>query len=666
MSRKWSALLISTLLVYTFLGGQMNPVLAIVSGENIPADSVSLSQPSASLKVGDFIYLTYSISPENATNKQVHWYSDNPSIAKVSQSGKVIAQAPGITKIWVKTVDGHKTASCTITVTSLGTKPLTEVTLSQSTLSLMAGNWHYLTYTLNPADAAYQSLTWYSENPQVAKVNEHGKVFAINPGTTKIGLKVKEIDGEYKKASCTITVTANNQVPVSGVTLSPTRLSLKVGETRALSFVISPKDATNRAVHWYSDNSKIASVDSSGKVRAVAAGTTKIWVKTNDGHKKAFCEVTVTTGETKPNPKPEPKDPAVPVSGVTLSTDILALAPNQHHILEARMIPENATNKGLTWISSNPAVAKVDQNGKVTALIPGAAQITVTSKEGNHSAVCVVTISAPEPQEIAFKYTHITLRIGDGKQLPLVVAPAGAWAQYTWVTSVPGVAQVDQWGNVQALAAGETEITVSTGSLYATCRITVVAPAEKGEVKFQLDQSKNSLNIPTTLLAEKQELDISQGKMRIVIPTTAWLQALAQLGLSGTNSVLVEVEEFDPVLPTSLKAVGPAYSFHLIAEEVRVSSFADKLLLTISYDPSKVKNPEKLAIYWYNPQKEFWDKLPSLVDSANNQVSVLIDHWSSFALLEPVTTPTRGWLYVVLTALGLNTLLILIWLIKRR
>lgn len=665
MSRKCFAALLSFLLILTFLGAQLNPVLAIVPGENTPVTGVSLSPESASLKVAEFIYLTHSIAPENATNKQVYWYSDNTGIATVSESGKVIAQAPGTTKIWVKTADGHKKAYCQVTVSSLGDKPLTGVTISHSSLSLMAGNWHYLTYTINPADAAYQGVTWYSENHEIAKVHENGKVFAMNPGTTKIWIKVKDMNGEYKKASCTVTVTANNQVPVSGVTLSPTKLSLKVGETKALSYSISPKDATNKAVHWYSDNSKIASVDSAGKIKAVAAGTTKIWIKTSDGHKKAYCEVTVTTGETKPDPKPDPKDPAVPVSGVTLSKDSLALAPNQHHILEAKVIPENATNKVLTWTSDNSAVAKVDQNGKVTALIPGIAQITVTSKDGNHTAVCEVTVSAPEPQEIAFKYTHITLKTGDSKHLPLVVAPAGAWAQYTWVSSVPGVAQVDQWGKVQALTAGETEITVSTGSLQSSCKITVVA-TEKGEVKYQLNQSKNSLNIPTTILAEKQELDISHGKMQIVIPTTAWLQALAQLGLSGTNSVLVEVEEFDPALPASLKAVGPAYSFHLVAEEVRVSSFADKLLLTISYDPDKVKNPEKLAIYWYNPQKESWDKLPSLVDSTNKKVSVLIDHWSSFALLEPVAAPARGWLYVLLTALGLNAVLILIWLIKRR
>jgi hypothetical protein len=229
--------------------------------------------------------------------------------------------------------------------------------------------------------------------------------------------------------------------------------------------------------------------------------------------------------------------------------------------------------------------------------------------------------------------------VGDTKKLPIILAPKNAWAELVWVSSNPEVATVDQQGKLTALAPGDTVVSVSAGNLSANCTITVVDSQHKSGVKYKLGQDKSSLDIPKEILKEKKELDISHGKMQIIVPTTAWLEALAQLGLDESASVLVEVEQFTPELPQDLMAVGMAYSFNLYAGEVRISNFADKLLLTMSYDPDLVMYPEKLAIYWFNTETEVWDKLPSLVDTDNNTVTVLLTHWSSFALLEPVVQP---------------------------
>lgn len=440
-------------------------------------------------------------------------------------------------------------------------------------------------------------------------------------------------------------------IPVTGITLDPTAKSLQVGESIKLVAVVLPKDAANQGVTWSSENTKVAKVDGNGKVVALAPGTTTIKVKSNEGGKWATCAITVTGGSA-----------TVPATGVSLSQDSLNMAPGHRHELTAEVIPADASDKTLVWASDNEAAAKVDSKGKVTAIAPGSANISVTSKDGNHSASCQVTVSAPEPDDVAFKYTNITLKSGKAKKLPLIISPKDAWAEWSWQSSNPAIAAVDENGTVTALAPGSTEITVTNGPLSATCTLTVVNP-DVSEINCDLKQPETTLSIPKELLEEKTQLNISHGKMQIIIPTRAWQEALAQL--ETDESVLIEVAEFEPAMTGNLKAVGAAYSFQLTVDEVRVSAFADKLLLTIKYDSNQVKNPEKLAIYWHNPDTGCWDKLPSIVDADENTVSALITHWSSFALLQPEAVNSR-WLYVILAALGLNTVIVLIWFLKRR
>ena len=325
----------------------------------------------------------------------------------------------GTATITVTTEDGGKTATCQVTVKA-NTVVVTGVTLNKSTLSLNVGASETLTATIAPANASNKNVTWKSSDAAVGKT-----------------------------ATCQVTVKANT-VAVTGVTLNKSTLTLKVGASETLTATIAPADATNKNVTWASSDAAVATVDASGKVTGVAAGTATITVTTEDGGKTATCQVTV-------------KANTVPVTGVTLNKIVLKLYTGGSETLKATVAPANATNKYVTWTSSNPAVATVDANGKVTAKSLGMADITVTTKDGGYTATCRVGVVRRPGGDVSVTGVTLnktTLKLGKGtsETLTATVAPTNATnKKVTWTSSDPAVATVDASGKVTGVANQERQ-----------------------------------------------------------------------------------------------------------------------------------------------------------------------------------------------------------------
>jgi uncharacterized protein YjdB len=170
-------------------------------------------------------------------------------------------------------------------------------------------------------------------------------------------------------------------VSVSRVSLNKASMNLTVGYSETLTATIAPNNATNKGVTWRSSNTSAATVSSGGLVRGVAAGSATVTVTTNDGNKTATCAVTVTSGSSN-----------VPVTGVSLNKTTMNLTVGISETLTATITPSNATNKALTWRSSNASTATVSSSGLVTAVAAGSATVTVTTSDGNKTATCAVTV----------------------------------------------------------------------------------------------------------------------------------------------------------------------------------------------------------------------------------------------------------------------------------
>ena len=250
---------------------------------------VSLNKASTTIEVGKSETLTATVTPSNATNKNVTWSSTNTNVADVS-NGVVTGKAAGTATITVKTADGSKTASCTVTVKT-PIVAVTGVNLNKTSTTIEVGNSETLTATVTPSNATNKNVTWSSTNTNVATVS-NGVVTGKAAGTATI--MVKTADGS-KTASCTVTVKTPT-VAVTGVSLNKTSTTIEVGKSETLTATVTPSNATNKNVTWSSSNTNVATV-SNGVVTGKSAGVTTIIVETADGTKTAACNVTVTSSE---------------------------------------------------------------------------------------------------------------------------------------------------------------------------------------------------------------------------------------------------------------------------------------------------------------------------------------------------------------------------------
>ena len=342
---------------------------------------------------------------------------------------------------------------------------VTDVTLSKEETSILVGDKEILVATVAPATATNKQITWSSSKPSVATVNETGEVTGVAAGSAVI--IATTADGNFT-AVCLVTVTA---VPVSSVSLNKTELTLTVGADVQLIATVAPENATNKNVTWTSNNESIATVDNTGKVTAVSAGTANITVTTVDGSKTATCEVTVS-------------NPVVNVTGVTLNKDTLNLAVGGNETLIPMVSPTNATNKQVNWSSSDTSVATVDANsGEVTGVAPGSAGITATTADGNFTTVCLVTVTAVPVSSVSLNKTELTLTVGADVQLTATVAPENATNKnVTWTSNNGQIATVDNTGKVTGKAIGQAIITVTTadGQKTAVCEVTVKGANAEG------------------------------------------------------------------------------------------------------------------------------------------------------------------------------------------
>ena len=253
---------------------------------------------------------------------------------------------------------------------------VSSVGLNSTSITLKNIRNYKLTATVSPSNASNKTITWTSSNGNVAKVDQNGNVTAVNEGTATITAK----SNNGKIATCKVTVINPALVAVSSVGLNSTSITLKNIRNYKLTATVSPSNASNKTITWTSSNSNVAIVDANGNVTAVNEGTATITAKSNNG-KTATCKVTVIN----------PASVAVSSVGLKSSTTIVK---GKTEKLTATVSPSNASNKAVTWTSSNSNVARVDANGNITAVNAGTATITAKSNNGK-IATCKVTVNNP-------------------------------------------------------------------------------------------------------------------------------------------------------------------------------------------------------------------------------------------------------------------------------
>jgi len=274
------------------------------------------------------------------------------------------------------------------------TKPVTSVTLDKSSVTLEKGETVSLVPTITPADhtEGTQVSKWESSDPQVATVDNTGKIKAVRSGTATI---------TYTFNNFTKTCKVNVNTTLTGIKLNETKKEILKGQELELKVVTIPEDANNLPeTKWETSDANVATV-TNGKVTAIKAGTVKI--KATVGTFEAECEVTVKE---------------IPLTDITLSHTELKLVEGNSATVTITSVPENTTDKitKTTWVSSDEKIATV-KDGKITAVKAGKATISVNVNEKFTKQV-VVTVEAKKTPVEPEKTPAIPGGSGQGEAIP--------------------------------------------------------------------------------------------------------------------------------------------------------------------------------------------------------------------------------------------------------
>lgn len=426
----------------------------IKSGEKLFAHSISLNLSDLTLKPGESAKIEYTILPTNATSKAAKWTTSDEAVATISDDGQITAVKSGNTIITATCTDGTQlSASCNVKVELL----VSGLTLNETTLTLSEGESYQLTASITPETADNPTIQWISSDPNIAGVDENGKVSAVSQGNATITAKTS--DSSNLSATCSITVIKR----VSEIQLNLSNVDLYEGQTDQLSAEVLPTSANNKVLEWSSSNENVVTVDNQGLITAVSQGSAKIIAKSTDGSDiVAECNVNVLKRATS----------------ISLNETDATLVENQSLQLTASVLPENADNRAVEWSSSNDNVATVDNNGLVTAIAQGEAFITAITADGSLlTASCHIKV-VKLVSSITLNETDLTLTEGSTTKLSATISPELADNQYLkWETSNEAIAVVNMNGEVTAKSQGNAVITVTStdgSNISAYCNVTVI------------------------------------------------------------------------------------------------------------------------------------------------------------------------------------------------
>ena len=331
---------------------------------------------------------------------------------------------------------------------------LQSIELNQTDLDLFINNSYKFTVSAVPNSLPVPPLIWTSLNSEVLTVNNNGEVFGKSLGATSIIVATKDYSLQSK---CYIKVLP---IQATNITLSKNSMELIIGEEETLTYSIFPANTTDKNVEWISLDQNVASVDNSGKVKALAEGNTRIIVKTGDNISDS-CSLLVKL---------------IPVTNLLLSESEISLEINETSLLDISIEPENATFKNVLWSSSNDEIASVN-NGIVTGLSIGTAIITAKSESSNHEDSCRVTVNPISVKSITLDHTEISLMPTEKATLIASITPNDAANKNVfWTSSNIDIVQVTNDGLVTAINFGEAIISAISedGNQTASCKVNVV------------------------------------------------------------------------------------------------------------------------------------------------------------------------------------------------
>ena len=405
--------------------GYIDTCLVKVRGdETLPVEDledISFDTTSMVLKE-DIIYtLKYEVVPKDV-NGIIEWESSDNEVA-IIENGVIETKNIGTTTITARSGEIEEVMYITVVegneddpdVIDDGKEiKVTDVAINQEEVVLEIGEEYKLEAIIIPNNATNKDVIWKSSNENIVTVDDYGNIRAMSGGEATITIKSLN----DKEAECRVIVNEKAEeqeeiidpvVEEEQISLNVTNISLNVGETIKLTETITPYNTVTK-VTWKSSNTKVATV-TNGQVRALASGSTIITATLPNGN-KAVCTVKVTK-----------KNTVVNVIALSMNVERVNLKVGGSSQLSVKVIPSNATNKTVTWTSSNSNIATVDSNGKVVGKASGTAIITARSSNG---VIAKATVVVEAGVSIKLSATAIEMGLGATKTISATVTMSTA------------------------------------------------------------------------------------------------------------------------------------------------------------------------------------------------------------------------------------------------
>lgn len=403
-------------------------------------DSLSMSSSSLTLGLGVNAQLSATPSPSQAKSV-FEWESSNSAVATVNGSGFVTGVSEGTATITAK-ARNNVSCSCQVTVRRI---QCTSLIIDPSPLWVYLGSTLQLRASCTPSNMQ-EKISWNTDNAHIASVDENGLVHANGLG--KVNITASVASGKSSSRSLTVI-----PVPVSGITMqNPAKKTLDLGESITLGCSVMPNNATNKVLSWSTSNKKIAVVDGNGKVTAVGKGDATITATTMDGSKKkASVSLKIVSF----------------VHGIALSGPDTLTSGNKAK-LALTVSPSSASNKDVSWASSNSAVVTVNSKGQIAAMQvgnPTTVTITATAKDSSGvqgrkqllvvPRVAAVSVTSPAGTIIDLASGVKTLK------LRATVSPGGALQSVDWTLNNKKLARVSADGTLLGSKPGKVIVTAT-------------------------------------------------------------------------------------------------------------------------------------------------------------------------------------------------------------
>ena len=322
-------------------------------------------------------------------------------------------------------------------------------------------------------------VSWSNSNDKVASI-KNGYITGLSLGTTYI-----TVNSGDSSSACKVNV-ISNYVAISNISLPSNSGELLINETQNINASINPSNASNKYLFYSSSDSSVASVDENGNITGNKIGSAIITIVAEN--KSTSYKVNVVD--------------KINLKSINISPETLTLTEGNNGKLNVSFNPENATDKKVTWKSSNTKIVTVDESGNIKAISPGSATITAISNDGEYESSSKITVKSLDRslKSISLNKTELTLKVGESETLSINYNPSYASNKdVSWSSSNNDIVTIDN-GKVTAIKPGTVEIkaTSKEGNHESICKVTVLFPPIES-IKFERDKQTVYVGSTTTL-----------------------------------------------------------------------------------------------------------------------------------------------------------------------